>query len=271
MSTELRVTLPGPEGSADARRSLRVLDRFLTLLGRLEDATLHRRGPHEHTAWGFTDVRLGSLVTTLAPNRLADGATSVTLKEVAGVAMSGLEVAEQQEGLPPGWDLRAADAGVELAQLLGLLVTDGIVVEWLQDGLLTRSVTVTRKAAENLGSALKVRRQSIGSVIGRLDTVSLHQRREAGLWHERTGERVTVFFDKDHTTQIQAALGRRVEVAGRIARNMDDKLISIRMRSLELLPEDAAAAPATDLIGLDPDLTRGASPGDYLREIRGAS
>lgn len=40
MDTQLRVTFPGPEGSADARRSLDVLNRFLTLLSRVEEATL---------------------------------------------------------------------------------------------------------------------------------------------------------------------------------------------------------------------------------------
>ncbi|MEW2384503.1 hypothetical protein AB0873_20765 [Micromonospora sp. NPDC047707] len=268
MSTELRVTLPGPEGSADARRALAVLDRFLTLLGRLEDATLKRPVSRDHTTWSFTDVRLGSLVTTLAPNRLASGATSVTIKEIAGTTVMGLATAQHQEGLPPGWTLQAARAGAELAQLLGLLVSDGMILELLENGKPQGPrVMVTRQAAENLAAAVKTRRHSIGSVIGRLDAISLHDRREAGLWHERTGERIAVTFDPSQMDEIRAALGKRVEIAGRLTRDAEDRPLSVKMRSLEVLQD----APVTDLIGLDPNLTGGRDPVDYLREIRGAS
>ncbi|MGV9805561.1 hypothetical protein [Micromonospora chersina] len=273
MDTELRVTLPGAEGNADARRALAALDRFLALLGQLEDSVLNKRATRsdERTTWAITHVRLGSLVTTLAPNRLKRGATTRTLDEVAGTAVSGLAEAEQRDGVPPGWTVKAANVGVELANVLGLLATDGMVVELLEQGQVVRNVTVTRRAAEHLAAALKVRRQSIGSLIGMLDTVSLHQKREAGLWLERTGERVPVTFDATQTGQVTASLGKRVEISGRITRDLDDRLQGIKMRSLTVLPDKAATTPASDLIGLDPDLTGGSTPEDYLREIRGAS
>ncbi|MFU8849417.1 hypothetical protein ACNAW0_00255 [Micromonospora sp. SL1-18] len=273
MTTELRVTLPGPEGSADARRALAVLDRFLSLLGHLEDNALDKRASRadERSTWGITAVQLGSLVTTLAPNRLKRGATTNTLDRVAGAAVNGLAEAEEREGLPRGWDTKAAAMGAELAHMLGLLAVDGMVVELLDRGRVVRDVTITRHAAEHLVAALKVRRQSIGSVIGRLDAISVHQRREAGLWHERTGERITVTFAAAQTDEISSALGHRVEIAGRITRDIDDRLISIKVRSLERLPDHGEGPPVTDLFGIDPDLTGGMDPTDYLGEIRGAS
>ncbi|WP_247657471.1 hypothetical protein [Micromonospora sp. U56] len=69
------------------------------------------------------------------------------------------------------------------------------------------------------------------------------------------------------TDEIRAALGKRVEVGGRLARDIEDRPVSVKMRSLEVLHE----APVTDLIGLDRDFTGGVDPMDYLREIRGAS
>ncbi|NBE80295.1 hypothetical protein [Micromonospora rubida] len=267
MTTELRVTLPGPEGSADARRSLGVLERFLALLGQLEDAVLQKDSPNDRTAWGITDVRLGSLVTTLAPNRLASGASAITMKEVAGTAVTGLAEAEQHEGLPAGWTLKVANAAVELAKPLGLLAADGLMVELLQEGSPARVIHVTRQVAENLSTALRVRRQSIGSVIGTLDAITLHGQRRAGLWHERTNRRIEVTFTATQMDQVRAALGQRVEVSGRLIRAIDDELLSVKLRDLEILP----SSPATDLIGLDPGFTNGADPVDYVREIRGAS
>ncbi|MER7164482.1 hypothetical protein ABT336_00165 [Micromonospora sp. NPDC000207] len=267
MTTALRVTLPGPDGSADARRSIGVLERFLTLLGRLEDTVLDKESSTDHTAWGITDVRIGSLVTTLTPNRLSEGATSVTMKQVAGNVVAGLAQAEEQEGLPPGWNVKAAQAAVDLAKPLGLLAADGMVVELFHDGALTQRINVTRQVAENLSAALKVRRQSIGSVIGTLDSIYLHGQRRAGLWQERTNRRLEVTFTTAQTDQVRAALGHRVEVAGRVIRAIDDSLVSVKMRTLEVLGHGAVS----DLIGLDLDFTEGVDPVDYVREIRGAS
>ncbi len=273
MSRKVCVTLPGPEGSGDARATLRILERFLALLGHLEDNEVRKRATRaeDRSTWGITAIELGSLKTTLEPNRVRRGATVATLDRVASTAVDGFAEAEEREGLPRGWDGRTAEAGADLARMLGLLNTDGMILELIDGNRVIRNVTVTRHAAEHLGVALQERRHSIGSLIGRLDTISVHQRLNAGLWHERTGERVTVTFDPPQTDEITAALGKRVELAGRITRTLDDRLVDIRMRSVEILPDLNDGPQLTGLVGLDPNFTGGMDPADYLREIRSAS
>ena len=122
----------------------------------------------------------------------------------------------------------------------------------------------------HLPAVLAVRRQSIGSAIGRLDNMSLPNRREAGLWLETAGVRVAVYFMGEQVEQIREFLGKRVEIAGRLTRDADGKLLTIQMRSLEILRDEPGPA-LTDLVGLDPDLTGGESPQEHLRELRGAS
>src|SRR5215217_1089664 len=92
VGTEIRVTLPGQSGSADARRALQVLEKLLTLLGCLEDEAVHERASRgsERTTWAFTQLQLGSVVTTLAPNRPRPGVTTATLDDVAVWAIDGL-------------------------------------------------------------------------------------------------------------------------------------------------------------------------------------
>lgn len=102
---------------------------------------------------------------------------------------------------------------------------------------------------------------SIGSAIGRLESVST-------LRAERTGELVEVVADAGQFARLVAALGRRVEIAGRLTRDADGRAIAVAMRDLEVLP---AGRPLTDLIGLDPDFTGGLTPEEYLEEIRGES
>lgn len=271
MSTKLRVTLPGSEGSGNARAALVVLERFLEMLGFLEDSEIKKPAARadDRSTWGITAIELGSLVTTLEPNQIRSGSTVATLDRVAGAAIEGFADAEQQEGLPRGWDGKTARAGVDLARKLGLLSTNGMVLELLDGDRVVRDVIVTRQAADHLSVALEQRQHSIGSLIGRLDAISVHRGLEAGLWHERTGKRVKVAFSKAQTEEVTSALGKRVEVAGSIARTVDGEAVDIRMRSVEVLAE--GRPPVAGLVGLDPDFTGGMEPKDYLREIRGAS
>ncbi len=273
MGTELRVILPGPGGSADARRSLNVLERVLSLLGELEDAALRKpaRLATERTTWGVTDLRLGSMVMTFAPNLPRRGATSKVLTEVIAHAVDGFAATEDREGLPQGWDLRAAQTAAELAQTLGLMDSAGMTVELLNNQQVLRAVTVTRRSAENLNSTLRTRRESIGSVIGMIESISVrNRRREAGLWHEATGQRVAVSFTESQLTQIKTAIGLRVEVSGRLVRDVEDKLLSVSMRHLDVLP-GSESAPATGLVGMSPDMIGELSPEEHLQELRGAS
>jgi hypothetical protein len=272
VGTELRATLPGTAGTADARRALAVLDRFLSLVGQLEDVALNKRATRadERSVWGLTDVRMGSLTVTIAPNEPRRGATTRTLSDVATWVVEGLSEAEERDGLPAHWDRHCGESALNLAQLLGYLPATGLVLQLLANGEVVQEVTVTRRTEEHLRVGLSVRHQSIGSAIGRLDSVGLHDRREAGLWLETTGERVTVYFAKDQIEVIRKSLGRRVEVAGRLTRDVDGKLLTIQMRTLEILREQEGP-DLTDLVGLDPGMTGGASPSAYLRELRGAS
>jgi hypothetical protein len=271
VSTELRVTLPGPEGSGDARRSLFVLERLVTLLGQLEDVALdgHKPRADERSRWAFSNLKLGSLVATLAPSRPQRGATSDLLGRIAEWAVDGFAASEERPDVPPHWDRTAAATAVELANVLGLLPDDGVLVELLSDGEPVRSVTVTRHTAEHLTAGLRERRRSIGSVVGHLDSVTVHDRREAGLWPSVGGERVPVYFGDGHVDVIRAALGNRVEVSGTLTRDAAGRLLSVRLRDLAVLADEGP--PVTALAGLDPGITGGLTPTDYLREIRGAS
>lgn len=124
---------------------------------------------------------------------------------------------------------------------------------------------------QNLARALSVQRRSLGSVIGRLDSISVHKRRLAGVWDSITGLRVEVTFTDNQVQEIKNALGKRVEIFGLITRDFNDNPLKIKMRELEVLP-DVGESPSMDSIyGMDPDFTGGRSSVDYVREMRGAS
>ena len=162
---ELKVMIPGEGGTADARRSFTVLERLMTLLGQLEAGVIGSAG----STWGIEALELGSVMTVLTPNRLAEDATGELMADLAEWAINGFSSAEEDEVLPAHWSAAAIDTGVELSKQLGLLESDGMTLELLADGRTRGRVVVTRRSADNLQKVVRRRRTSIGSVIGRLE------------------------------------------------------------------------------------------------------
>lgn len=270
--TELRVTLPGAEGAADAWRAVAALQRLLVVLGQLEDVELRQDvGGGERSKWGFKELRLGSLMATVAPSQPRRGASLDTMSSALDRAVEGFAVAEERPGIPPGWNMIVAQTGAELARMFSAIESAGLRLELIRDGHTIRQVTVTRTAEQHLSAGLRVRHKSIGSVIGHLDSATLHGRREASLWLGRSKERVVVAFEARDVDAVRAAWGRRVEVVGVLERDPDGRLVKVRMRSLEILAGEVDSPPLPELIGLDPDMTDGLDAADYLREIRGSA
>jgi hypothetical protein len=119
-------------------------------------------------------------------------------------------------------------------------------------------------------TAIRARRHSLGSVIGQLDSVSVHRGKRAGLWTAR-GRRVEVRFQPDQQDTVTALLGRHVEVWGRLSRNVDDQVLWVEARRFIPLKRPAEARSLTELHGIAPNLADGEDVPNYLGRLRGTS
>ncbi|WP_326555146.1 hypothetical protein [Micromonospora sp. NBC_01813] len=176
MRTELDVTLSGSNGGMDARQALVRLEEVLDLLADLEDADRRRpvgqrRVPR--STWTFARLGLGSVRAALAPLEPGPGATYDELDALNVRAVDGFEQVEGAELLPDGWGVNAARTARRLAGRLGATPDTGMRLSLIVDGQVSKTVAVTRRASVNLDRALKVRRESIGSVSGSIDSMSV--------------------------------------------------------------------------------------------------
>ena len=64
---------------------------------------------------------------------------------------------------------------------------------------------------------MKTRFNSLGSVIGTLDSVSVHRRKRADLWTTRGGRRVEVRFEAEQLNDVVSLLGQHVTSANCVA------------------------------------------------------
>lgn len=269
VDAELQVTLPGDEGSGDARRAVAILDRVFGLLDELDRA--HPKRGEGKTTWTFTKLAIGSVGATIA---VASPRQDVTVEEAESdlrLLVDGLAAAEVQEGIPAGWTPAAARAGIELTKLLGVTPSLAVVLGLVEDGQPAREVSITRRAGDHLSVPFNRRQVAIGSLTGELDGVTSHgARHEARLWLEHPKTMVRVYFREDlFESEIRPKLKKRVMVVGRIERDGADIPISIRMRPpIEVLPSLQDAPPLATFAGAAPDLTAGVDAADYVRRIR---
>ncbi len=271
MGLELGIRLRGSVADLDAQRVLRDLSHLVTLLGLLEDAQLQTdRASALRSTWAVSGLGLGSVKMSLSPLEPRGGADFPMLEHVPELAIAGFEAVERTPRVPDSWNTRIVLEAERATRHLGTDSAHALVLTLLVDGEERRSVEVTRRASTNARTAIKARSSSLGSVIGTLDSVSVHKRKRAGLWTAR-GRRVDLRFDAEGQEEVASLLGQRVEVWGRLSRNLDDDVLSIQARRFFGLQQPGQGRRLADLRGIAPGLTGGQDVDLYLERLRGTS
>jgi hypothetical protein len=135
----------------------------------------------------------------------------------------------------------------------------------------TRGLGVRRPADPGgMGVSAGIR-ESVGSVIGTLGSVNVKGRNVAGLWPDRGGPRVQLWFTDEQMPVLRDALACRVQVSGLIRRDGNGRMTGVTVHRVERLPSRGEGRPLTGLVGLVPSLTGDRSTLDFLDDIRGQS
>jgi len=131
-----------------------------------------------------------------------------------------------------------------------------------------REVEVSRKAADTIRQLLPISRRHIGSVEGRLETISIHGKQRFIVYHARTHKAVTCRFDDPEMIRvITGMLGKRVVALGAVQSNVRGEPARVQVEDICILGE--GEMPTTsDLAGSHPDFTGDMTTDDFLRYIR---
>lgn len=180
--------------------------------------------------------------------------------------VAGLRLAEERAEAPEGWDDSAVRYGRSAAHELTRFTADGFDVKLRNGDTILERVRVTTAAQRNLDQATKVKRTSIGSVIGRLDSAS-HDRREARLVPEQGSKSVTVRFAEELVEDVRLLWGHRVEARGKLVRDYLGHPVSLQLRALTKLKTRDETPPLASGAGIAPNATT-SSVKAYLEAVR---
>lgn len=133
----------------------------------------------------------------------------------------------------------------------------------------TSKVAISEKVIRSIECLLGPKYQSVGSVTGSLDSITVHRGHEFRVWDEHSGKPVTCHFPKEMLTQVKDVLKSRVLVYGLIQRNAEGTPISIKVEGIEKLKAESELPTIQEMSGLVDDITDGKTIDEYLEGIRG--
>jgi len=130
-----------------------------------------------------------------------------------------------------------------------------------------KSAHVDPLTLEHTRELLEAKYSGKGSVVGRLETITVHKANEFRVWDEVSGRPVSCFFSPEMLERVKGALTHRVLVHGIVRRNHRGVATAVSVEGME--PYDEGEGPAIEEVsGLIDDLTEGKSLSDYMRDLR---
>jgi hypothetical protein len=257
----LLLTLDGPRKAIAARDFARALDNSVGILQELNTALVSDDGAVD---WYVDALREGSLETQLI-GRPRGSADERLAGQVCMAFVDGLATIDRADALPSFFSDQSLRRLQNISRLVGRDGVRRFSATYLEEQV---SAGVTESAAENIRQLLAPKFSALGSVMGRLEVISVHGRRPRyNIYDSVTRRAVRCQFEPEALEEVKRALGQRVIVEGIVKRNRKGQPLTVEEPKLRVLPQENEL-PATDrLIGLAPDLTGPMSTSEYIASL----
>ncbi|MCY4367637.1 MAG: hypothetical protein OXE17_15640 [Chloroflexi bacterium] len=188
-----------------------------------------------------------------------------TLVKIEDTCIGGLRELSEGKRLPYYSDSAIRNA-LRLARLHSPNKRSGLrLIQVFSD---SHQVDLGPHTVEGIQSLTEFSYESVGSVVGNLDSISVHRGNEFRVWEELEARPVTCRFPPAILEQAKQALGNRVLVSGNVRSNSHGQHTSVLVHGIELYPEDSELPTIEQMSGIVDDFTGGISLGDYIEEVR---
>ena len=125
---------------------------------------------------------------------------------------------------------------------------------------------ITEKTLEYVQRLTGVTFSGYGSIVGSLESITVHERNEFRVWDETTHKAVTCKFQPSQEDSIKQLLRKRVNVSGTIHANSAG--VPVKLDAERLEPAEERARPTIqEMSGLVSDFTEGKTLREYLGSI----
>jgi hypothetical protein len=180
----------------------------------------------EDIEFDVSDLRQSSAFIEVAPT--VNGVPFELAAEVSKVFANAVDALETGQSLDPRIDFRTLDA------LNGFSAIAKKRKAWLA----IANTQLTSRFAANLNALLQADSSSLGSISGRLETVSIHNGNRFTLYPPVEGEEVDCVFQENELENILRAVRRNVTVYGMLHYSKRKSFpVRVDVESYEVMPE----------------------------------
>ncbi len=225
------------------------------------DASLCAEGQAK-IKWVISNLRMSSPAVDVM-GTVAEGQADHT-PHLIGACVDGLAQIDDQVVRPPHFTDKALEDAKDLVAILAADV-EKIIVDGPQ-----KRITVTQHVAANVDDILGTTYEAPSEVEGRLDSISIHDRRIFAVWEPIRNWRIECRFRENMLEEVREALGKRVSVKGSVRFDARDKPLAVQAESIYVFPDEDELPSTKDIVGLDRDFTGGLDAVEYVRRMRDA-
>ncbi len=204
------------------------------------------------STWILTELALGSVNLAVAPSGL-NGESQAA----ASAVFDGLRQVEERADRPAFFSEKALRLVGSLANLSRK--------KGLEISAFGESVHVTDHASSHVREILATKREHLGSIIGHLDVVSVHEGLRVTVYGQQ-GEVVPCSLSGAMLDEAKELLGERVLVTGMLSVNAAGNPLRMTAEELFVMPRVESIKPLSALYASEPDITGGLSLTEFLAE-----
>ncbi len=238
----VRLRLDGPQVTLGRLRE------FVAVIGDLVQevaAEVPDAGPGS-LRWLLADARAGSFEVALRPEPAKRNVRYATSSQVVETLSSGLRHIQQRAERPAFFTDPALEQAKKLVELIGDGIT-GITVITNGD----EPIQLTRQLAANVEQLTGPELSAIGTIEGRIETLTIHGRQVFSLYDAVTGRRYECLFGKRVSLgDVTRVFGKRVAVRGIIRQRQGRDALRIEVTSLRAFPDEQSLPSADDVRGI---------------------
>ena len=236
---QLTLKIDGAHITAD--RFLKAVSSFVALINDVADSVTQERSAFR---W-IVSVEKGSAIVHFSPEQYRAEAKQLPASMIA--IRDGLDTIEKHPQRPRYWSDNALRKAKDLSDVLD--VTTG-ALDHVSVKTNAHAQQITRKTSANVDVLIGADYKSLGSIEGRLQTVT-----EAGGLHfvvqdAITHNKIRCFFIEDNTDEYIKAFRKRVSVYGEIRYRKDGEPVSISVHEFRILRESHELPSARDVKGI---------------------
>lgn len=224
-------------GEVDLARMLEAGNSFARMLRELERTVTGKQ--RESVTWIVSAARTKSLELKVEGRLIDMRESPATVRTTVKRVVSGIKAISARAKRPAYFSDLALEETRALANLASVSLKNG-----------KAPIPLNERVAQHVDKLIAPRLTSVGTVVGRLEGLTIHGRRVFVVYEQLTGQRIECSFGPQFLEEALRGFGKRVSVYGRVKSRLTGEKVAIDVEDFEIFPPESELPTAEEVRGI---------------------